>query len=121
MHGGFRVFARQEDEMVEMKAQPVVFEVPDDDRVTVRKGIEIAGMVADLYAPRDGVSSGAVVLVNGYREEGYQRILGCSFRDMRHTVSWARLFAASGLTPIAYAHREPAADPAAGLRAMRDT
>lgn len=107
--------------MVDMKVQPVVFEVPDDDRVTVRTGIEVAGMVADLYAPRDGVSRGAVVLVNGYREEGYQRILGCSFCDMRHTVSWARLFAASGFTAIAYANREPAADAAAVVRAMRDS
>jgi hypothetical protein len=117
----FCTSAGEEDEMVDMKVQPVVFEVPDDDRVTVRKGIEIAGMVADLYEPRDGVSSGAVALVNGYPEEGYQRILGCSFRDMRHTVSWARLFAASGFTAIAYANREPAADAAAVVRAMRDS
>ena len=107
--------------MVDMKVQPVVFEVPDDDRVTVRKGIEVAGMSADLYSPRDGVSSGAVVLVNGYPEEGFQRILGCSFRDIRHTVSWARLFAASGFTAIAYANREPAGDAVAVVRAMRDS
>src|ERR1041385_1371964 len=92
---------------MELKEQPVVFEVPGDERVAVEKGAEIAGMRADVYSPREGRPDAVVVMVNGYAEEGYKRTLGCSFLDMRHTVSWARLFAGSGLTAVAYANREP--------------
>jgi hypothetical protein len=98
----------------------VVFEVPGDDRVEVNKGVEVAGMQADVYSPRGRESDVAVVMVSGYAEEGYKRVLGCSFLDMRHTVSWARLFAGSGFTAIAYANREAIADAATAVRSVRD-
>jgi hypothetical protein len=105
---------------MELREQPVVFEVRGDDRVEVGKGVEIAGMNADVYSPRDRKADSVVVMVSGYAEEGYKRVLGCSFLDMRHTISWARLFAASGLTAIAYANREPIADATAIVRSVRD-
>lgn len=103
---------------MDLREQPVVFEVPGDDRVEVSR-VEIEGMQADVYAPRGAASDAAVVMVNGYAEEGYRRVLGCSFLDMRHTVSWARLFAGSGFTAVAYANREPIADAAAVVRSVR--
>jgi hypothetical protein len=105
---------------MELREQPVVFEVPGDDRVEVRKGIEIAGMTADVYSPRDRKSDSVMVMVSGYAEEGYKRVLGCSFLDMRHTISWARLFAGYGFTAIAYANREPIADATAIVRSVRN-
>ncbi|HEX7191316.1 MAG TPA: hypothetical protein VF381_07065 [Thermoanaerobaculia bacterium] len=104
---------------MDLREQPVVFEVPGDDRVEVQKGVEIEGMRADVYTPRGAASDSVVMMVSGYAEEGYRRVLGCSFLDMRHTVSWARLFAGSGFTAIAYANREPIADAAAAVRYAR--
>jgi len=103
---------------MDLREHPVVFDVPGDDRVRVERS-EVAGMVADVYSPREGESDAVVVMVNGYAEEGYRRMLGCSFLDMRHTVSWGRLFAGSGLNAVAYANREPIADAAAVVREMR--
>jgi len=103
---------------MDLREHPVVFDVPRDDRVRVERS-EVAGMVADVYSPREGESDAVVVMVNGYAEEGYRRMLGCSFLDMRHTVSWGRLFAGSGFNAVAYANREPIADGAAVVREMR--
>ena len=103
---------------MDLREHPVVFDVPGDDRVRVERE-EIAGMQADVYSPREGGSDAAVVMVNGYAEEGYKRVLGCSFLDMRHTVSWGRLFAGSGFTAVAYANREPIADAVTVVREMR--
>lgn len=103
---------------MELREQPVVFDVPADDHIKVER-VEIASMQADIYSPREGASDAAVVMVNGYAEEGYKRVLGCSFLDMRHTVSWGRLFAGSGFTAIAYANREPIVDAATMVREMR--
>src|ERR1043166_5566225 len=104
---------------MELREQPVVFDVPGDERVSVAR-TDIAGMEADVSSPRDRDSAGVVVMVNGYAEEGYKRTLGCSFLDMRHTVSWARLFAGAGFTAVAYANREPIADAATIVRSVRD-
>ncbi len=46
----------------------------------------------------------------GYPDPGFERMLGCRFKDMASTVSWARLIAASGVTAIAYTNREPEGD-----------
>ena len=103
---------------MDLREQPVVFDVPGDDRVAVKR-IEIEGMQADVYSPRGAASDAVVVMVNGYAEEGYRRVLGCSFLDMPHTVSWARLLAGSGFTAVAYANREPIADAVAVVRSLR--
>jgi hypothetical protein len=103
---------------MDLREQPVVFEVPGDERVRVERR-EVAGMEADVYSPRAGASDSVVVMVNGYAEEGYKRVLGCSFLDMRHTVSWGRLFAGGGFTAVAYANREPIADAVTVVREMR--
>ena len=77
-----------------------------------------AGPLAmDLYRPASLPAGGrrpAVILVAGYPDPGMRQRLGCSFKDMGSTVSWAQLIAASGLVAIAYENRQPAAD----LRAL---
>jgi hypothetical protein len=98
-----------------MKDQAVVFEVPEDGEVTRR---EIGGIEADVYSPATS-SDAAVVIVSGYPDEGFQRVAGCRFMEMRHTASWARLFAASGFTAVAYSNRGPVTDLKTVMREVR--
>src|SRR5258708_29067488 len=92
--------------------------------VTVRRDVEFGAndggpLLMDLYYPPDAASGTqipAVVVVAGYPDPGFERMLGCKFKDMGSSVSWGRLLAASGLVAITYADREPEADLAA-LRA----
>lgn len=100
---------------MDMKDQAVVFEVPEAGEVTHR---EIGGIEADVYSP-PAPSDAAVVIVSGYPDEGFQRVVGCRFKEMRHTVSWARLFAASGFTAVAYSNRDPIADLKTVMRGLR--
>jgi hypothetical protein len=75
-------------------------------------------LLVDVYEPHgDGARAPfpAVVIVPGYQDEGFQRILGCRHKEMAATESWARLIAASGMVAIAYANHSPAADLAALL------
>jgi hypothetical protein len=61
----------------------------------------------------------AVVIVAGYPDRGFQTMLGCRFKEMGSSVSWAQLIAASGLVAITYANRDPAADLVALLELLR--
>jgi hypothetical protein len=62
----------------------------------------------DLYAAAE--SPAAVVIVHGYRDAGFEKMLGCKFKDMGWTTSWARLLAVSGINAIAYTNTDPVAD-----------
>ncbi len=66
-----------------------------------------------------GTRAPVVVIVAGYPDPGYERALGCRFKDMGSTVSWARLMAASGIAAIAYTNREPASDARELLQYLR--
>jgi hypothetical protein len=96
----------------------VVYRIPGMDRVEVRRDVEYraaeAGpLLMDLYyppPPRPARPLSAVVIVAGYPDPGFQKALGCRFKDMGSSVSWCRLLAASGMVAIAYANREPASD-----------
>jgi acetyl esterase/lipase len=61
----------------------------------------------------------AIVFVSGYRDDGFLKTLGCRFKEMASSTSWARLMAASGIIAVTYANREPAADVHALLRYIR--
>jgi hypothetical protein len=97
------------------------------DAVSVRRDVEYritdAGpLTMDLYYPPDpprGARTPAVIVVAGYPDAGFQKFVGCPFKEMAATVSWARLMAASGLVGIAYTNREPAADCLAVLQHVR--
>jgi hypothetical protein len=97
------------------------------ERAAVRKDLVYrttgAGpLTMDVYSP-PGLPAGArlpaVVLVAGYNDVGYEKMLGVKFKEMAMSVSWGQLIAASGLIAIAYTNREPAADLAALLQHVR--
>jgi len=97
----------------------VVYEMPNENRVIVRSDIEFAGaagqpLVFDLFRPgRSATRPPAVILVAGFPDAGTQKMLGCRFKEMQFTVSWAKLIAASGLAAVAATNHEPAGDLAA--------
>ena len=76
------------------------------------------GETMDVYRPAAGEPRRAVVIVAGYRDEGFQRIVGCRFKEIGAVTSWARLMAASGLTAIAYTNRDPVADAQTLIRSL---
>jgi hypothetical protein len=107
----------------------VLYEMPGTDAVTVRydQSYDVTGDAAltmDLYVPPNaetGARLPAIVLVAGYPDQGFQRMLGCRFKDMGSSVSWARLIAASGMVAITYSNREPIADAHTLLRSLHNT
>ena len=72
------------------------------------------GSSTDAGAPRP-----VVVIVPGYRDVGVTLRLGCRFKEMGMSVSWARLIAASGMAAITYTTRDPAADVRTVLQYVR--
>ena len=82
----------------------VLYEMPGTDAVTMRHDQAFGAngddtLIMDLYLPPNAGSGSrlpAVVIVAGYPDQGFQRMLNCRFKDMGSSVSWARLIAASG-------------------------
>jgi hypothetical protein len=104
----------------------VVYRLPGVDSVRIRRDVvypaDSGSLTMDLYYPPDsetGAELPAVVIVAGFPDPGYQQILGCRFKDMGSSTSWARLIAASGIVAITYTNREPAADFEAMMRHVR--
>ena len=89
----------------EISKKKVVYSMPGMDAIRVD-----SDGVIDLYAPASDASA-AVVIVSGYPDAGFERFVGCKFKDMASSISWARLIAASGIAAATYS----AADPTAGL------
>lgn len=96
----------------------VLYEIPGMDAVTVRRDVEYratddGALTMDVYAP-PGAGSGArppaVIVVAGYPDPGFRKMLGCRFKEIGSSVSWGKLISASGLSAITYTNREPAAD-----------
>ena len=105
----------------------VVLSTPGTGDARVQRDVEYqatdaGALTMDIYQPprrRRGALSPAVVIVAGFPDPGFERKVGCKFKEMGSTVSWARLLAASGLAAISYTNREPAADVDAVLRHVR--
>jgi dienelactone hydrolase len=106
-----------------MTKVPVLYRIPGVDSVVVQRDLAYTsgargeagadGRTMDVYHPPDaktGTRLPAVVIVEGYPGLGFAERMGCQFKDMEHTVSWARLLAASGMAAITYTNHEPAAD-----------
>ncbi len=115
-------------DIVRMK---VVYELPGMDAVTVRRDVAYHGELRlDAYYP--GRTAGgerrtgederlpAVILAAGFPDLGMQSRMGCGFREMGWTVSWARLLAAAGMVAITYTAYEPLAHAAALLGYVRE-
>ena len=104
-----------------------VYRIAGMERVAIRKDVvyrttEAGPLTLDVYAPADaagGAALPAVVLIAGYNDAGYEKMLGVKFKEMAMAVSWGQLIAASGLIAIAYTNREPAADLDALLQHLR--
>ena len=101
-------------------ARRVVYEMPDEAAVVVRRDIEFSGadgqpLTLDLYLPTDGHvrRTPVVLLIAGFPDAGTVKMLGCRFKEMQSVVSWATLLAASGVAAVAYANREQVGDLAA--------
>ena len=92
-------------------AKTVVHAIEGMDAVRVERDVAYAGdLTMDVYSPQDGPDAPAVVIVEGYADPGFEKFVGCNFKDMGSTTSWARLIAASGMKAIAYTNREPEGD-----------
>ena len=107
--------------------KPVVYRIPGMDDVKVRRDVEYrateaGALTLDIYYPPDSKSGArlpAVVFVAGFPDGGFERRVGCKFKEMGSSVSWARLAAATGLAAITYTNREPEADLRALLQNVR--
>src|ERR1044072_1055630 len=108
------------EQRISLCDHPVVFQLPDHDTVVVSQDVEFraadgSARAMDIYAPaRSAELTPAVVLVAGYPDDGFEKRVGCKFKEMRHTRAWASLLAAVGLTAITYSNHEPLVD----LRAL---
>lgn len=63
----------------------------------------------DVYRPADS-SKGTIVIVGGYPDEGFDKFVGCKFKDLPSNVAWARRIADAGMTAVTYVNRDPVAD-----------
>jgi hypothetical protein len=107
---------------------PIIYPAPEPDQVAVTTGIEYAQtemgpLTLDLYAPArraPAVALPAVVLVAGFSDAGYEKLLGCRFKDMAMSTSWARLVASFGMVAVTYGNLLPAASLDDVIRHLRD-
>lgn len=107
-----------------MVRRTVLYNLPGGDAVQVRRDLGFTGasgeaLFLDLYRPKDhraGSALPCVLIVAGYPDAGFERMVGCRFKDMGPVQSWARLIAASGIAVITYTNREPVSDAHALLR-----
>ena len=108
----------EETRQADIAKKTVVYQISGIDAVTIRRDVEYratdAGVLTmDLYHPPDsksGTQIPAVIMVVGYPDWGVEAKIGCKAKEMGSSISWGRLFAASGLVAITYTNREPAAD-----------
>jgi acetyl esterase/lipase len=118
----------QDEPRTDLAAKTVLYTMPGTDQVIVRRDepyrvTESGPLTMDLYYPpgaAPGTRLPVVVFVFGYSDVGYPNMLGCTFKEMGMTVSWARLFAASGMVAVVYTNRQPAEDVDAVLQSLRE-
>jgi hypothetical protein len=117
----------QETEQDHISKKMVVYKIPGVDAVRVRRDVEYratdaGALTMDLYYPPDaksGERAPAVVVVAGYPDLGFERVVGCKFKEMGSSVSWGQLTAGAGLVAITYTNREPETDLYALLEYVR--
>lgn len=104
--------------MNDMARQRIVLQEPGMDAVSRRTATyprpDGRALEVHVYRHPDAgeAASPAVVFVSGYPDPGFQRAVGCAFREMGAYVSWAELVAARGMTAITYENEQPVADAA---------
>ncbi len=135
--GGIHV--SEETRQDDISKKTAVYQIPGMDEVTIRRDVQYqetdaGALTMDIYYPPDSRSEArkesfikkeifmhipAVVVVAGYPDPGFQKMIGCKFKEMGSSVSWGRLAAASGIAAITYTNREPATDIHALLQYIR--
>lgn len=75
---------------------PVVWSIPEADRIAPRTGIRYGSgdLLLDLYLPRDAKGKVPVVI--------FANVTGIDFREWEIYRSWARLVAAHGMAGVVY-------------------
>ncbi len=105
-------------EQRDFATQPVLYRIPGMETVTLHRNIEYkvseeGALTFDIYYPpgsADCAPLPVVLIIAGYPDQGFQKIVGCRFKEMGSSLSWARLMAASGMIAITYVNRDPLAD-----------
>lgn len=96
----------------------VLYDAPRADAVRIRRDVVYGqagdtALTMDIYCPAEmasGDARPAVVIVAGYPDGGFEKFVGCRFKDMGSTVSWCTLIASTGLMAITYTNQEPVRD-----------
>jgi hypothetical protein len=112
--------------MSDLSEQRVVLELPGMKAITIQHDIpfgasESGRLSLDVYHP---VASGntvspAVVFISGYPDPGFEKVVGCKFKEMGAYVSWAQLVACSGMVGITYENVDPQEDASAVIEFVK--
>jgi len=110
----------------ERASKRVLMRLPGEHGVTIRRDVPYAdgdARTMDIYYPPEVLRAGSTpiaIIVAGYPDAGFERVLGCRFKEMESVVSWGMLIAATGIIAVSYANREPVADLQALLACVRE-
>ena len=112
----------------ELATKRLVYEIAGADAVTIRPDVEYRAADAEpstmnIYYPPDAqrrVRTPVIVIVAGYPDVGFEKFVGCKFKEMQSSIGWNRLITASGLVAITYGNRQPAADLDSLIRHVRE-
>lgn len=97
----------------------VRYKMQGTEAVRVRRDVPFPGatgerLLLDIYLPPEARTPGApppcLVIVAGYPDEGFERIMGVRFKETGSSQSWAELIAASGMAAVVYTNRDPVTD-----------
>jgi len=105
----------------------VVYPTRASTRVNVRRDIDYSAdsggtRTMDLYSKPDATNHSrtpAVVIVAGFPDVGYRKVMGCRFKDTGSSVSWGRLLASLGMAVVTYSNQDPVVDAAELLGYLR--
>ena len=96
----------------------VLYSPTGTERVQVERDLPFPGsggavLRLDLYRPPAlpaGARCPVVLLPERVPDDGFERVVGCRFKEMGSVVSWATLIAAAGMAAVACSPRNPSAD-----------
>lgn len=78
-------------------------------------------LVMDIYYPKSMKSRVPVVIfVTGYPDFGFEQMTGMKLKDVQQYISWAQLFATSGIAAITYSNVNPEKDIFTLLEFLKD-
>jgi hypothetical protein len=117
----------QETNHEHISKRVVVYHPAEMNDVRIRPDIEYGvteagALTMDIYYPPKAnikPRTPAVVIVSGFPDLGFEQKVGCRFKEMGSSVSWAKLIAAFGLVAITYTNHDPAADVRSLLKHVR--